>query len=424
MMKRSSDADHRDGASGPWLSRREFAARGLAIAAGAALLPRLGRIPYGGKRVQDPPAWVPATLLLDQIPRLLDLADVPGLALAAGTGGAPWIGTFGLARRETRDAMMPTTLFEGASLGKPVFAYAVLRLVDAGLLELDRPLSEYAVIPDARGPLARRITTRQVLSHTTGIAFNWRLQPGPLEPAVEPGRRFDYSGEGFVYLSRVIERLTGRPIARVVEEQVFQPLGMTSTSYAWEKSDLERMAGGYDAEGKRLDVYRPMGQRYQAVADQWKKPIADWTWDDCERAMPIAFPDLPVLPIYMMPNVAGSLFTTVQDYARFAAHVMGSPGAQPALLRPTTRNEMLRPQVRLNAALWWGLGWGLEDTPEGRLCWHWGANGTFRNFVVGDPASGRIVVTLTNSANGPKVYERVIASLTGFDHPAFLWFEV
>jgi hypothetical protein len=85
---------------------------------------------------------------------------------------------------------------------------------------------------------------------------------------------------------------------------------------------------------------------------------------------------------------------------------------------------MIAPQVRLNSALSWGLGWGLEAAPAGPLLWHWGANGTFRNFVLADVAGRRAVVVFTNSANGPKVYERIITDVTGGDHPAFLWFQV
>jgi CubicO group peptidase (beta-lactamase class C family) len=90
-------------------------------------------------------------------------------------------------------------------------------------------------------------------------------------------------------------------------------------------------------------------------------------------------------------------------------------------LATDTRRAMLTPQVELNRELSWGLGWGLERDEDGLLLWQWGANNSFRNFVMADPANGRAVVVLTNSENGPRVYERVIAGLTGRDHAAFLW---
>ena len=71
-------------------------------------------------------------------------------------------------------------------------------------------------------------------------------------------------------------------------------------------------------------------------------------------------------------------------------------------------------------ALAWALGWGLQDDEYGQTLWHWGANNGFRNFCLADTDHRRGLVVLTNSGNGPRVYERVIVSLTGHDHPAFL----
>ena len=122
------------------------------------------------------------------------------------------------------------------------------------------------------------------------------------------------------------------------------------------------------------------------------------------------------------PNVAASLLTTARDYARFLTHVVARPDTAPAALalRPATRDAMTTPQVRINSALAWGLGWGVQEDEFGRTLWHWGANNGFRNFTVADPSNGRAIVVLTNSGNGPRVYERVIVAHTGHDHPAFL----
>jgi CubicO group peptidase (beta-lactamase class C family) len=82
---------------------------------------------------------------------------------------------------------------------------------------------------------------------------------------------------------------------------------------------------------------------------------------------------------------------------------------------------MTTPQIRLNSALYWGLGWGIQRDENGEVLWHWGANNSFRNFVIADPPNDRAVVVFTNSENGPRLYERVIVAVTGHDHPAFLW---
>lgn len=333
-------------------------------------------------------------------------------------GGQVWERGFGRASIEPTRPVEGDTVFEAASLGKPLFAYGVLRLCEAGTLDLDRPLYGYLPTPEADNARMRKVTARHVLSHTTGLP-NWRKAPGPLEPATEPGAEYAYSGEGFFYLQRVVEKVTGRPVARLMEEEVFRPLGMTESSYVWRPSFDRRMAVGYDEEGRREEVYAAIGRRAAVVAGEWKRPLLDWKYDDAARVVTLINPEWPVVPLYMVPNVASSLLTTARDYARFLTRLVARPPVGLAL-RPVTLEEMARPQVQINSALSWGLGWGIQQDEFGQVLWHWGANNSFRNFVVADTANGRAVVILTNGENGPRVYERVIASLTGHDHPAFL----
>jgi CubicO group peptidase (beta-lactamase class C family) len=115
------------------------------------------------------------------IPVLLEKSDVPGLSIAlVREGRIVWSGAFGISNANTRKPVTSTTIFEAASLSKPVFAYAVLRLVDEGKLNLDTPLNKYLgnnydVVNDERINL---ITARNVLSHTSGFP-NWRIMTGP-----------------------------------------------------------------------------------------------------------------------------------------------------------------------------------------------------------------------------------------------------
>jgi CubicO group peptidase (beta-lactamase class C family) len=369
--------------------------------------------------------WRPTDQLLHHLPRLLELAAVPGLALATVDDGGIVSKASGRACLQPPRGAGDGTVFEAASLGKPLFAYAVLMLVDAGVLDLDRPLHEYLASAATDTPRMRRVTARHVLTHTSGLP-NWRHVPGPLEPATEPGETYAYSGEAFFYLQRVVERITGRPIARLLREDVLQPLGMRESSWVWRGDFDARMAVGYDETGNPAEVYAAIGRRTAVIAQEWHKPIEEWRYEDAARVVPLVNPAWPVLPVYMVPNVAASLLTTARDYARFLAHLVAQPGAPAGAsagtlgLRPATREAMMTPQVRINSALAWGLGWGLQEDEYGRTLWQWGANNGFRNFAVADPSNGRAIVVLTNSGNGPRVYERVIVALTGHDHPAFL----
>jgi CubicO group peptidase (beta-lactamase class C family) len=401
-----------------FLSRRQFmlGSAGFAVAAG-----RTGTAwPMQAPPVASGPRWQPSATLLRNLPRLLELASVPGLAMAVVDGGRVWTRGFGEAVEEPRQSVSDQTEFEAASLGKPVFAYAVLRLVDARILDLDRPLFDYLPTPEANNARMKRVTPRHVLSHTTGLP-NWRTQPGALEPASDPGKAFTYSGEAYFYLQRVVETVTGKPFARVMREQVLDPLGMKETSYVWLPAFESRMAAGYDGQEKRLDVQAAIGRRTLAIAEQWRIPLTDWRYDEAARAVPLVNPEWPPLPLYMVPNAAASMLTTVSDYARFLTRLVAPAGAPGLDLSPAGRRAMTSPQVRLNSALSWGLGWGIQRDENGEVLWHWGANNSFRNFVIADPANNRAVVVFTNSENGPRIYERVIVAVTGHDHPAFLW---
>src|SRR5690348_7172749 len=142
----------------------------------------------------------------------MQLAGVPGLSMAVLDRGAlAWQQSFGVA---------DDTLFEAASTSKPVFAYAVLQLVERGVIDLDRPLALYHrppyLPPDAR---LDRITARHVLTHSSGLR-NWgdEGKPETFVPAFEPGTRFRYSGEGFFWLQLVAEKLTGKGLDALMRE--------------------------------------------------------------------------------------------------------------------------------------------------------------------------------------------------------------
>ena len=375
-------------AMGRGMDRRTFAGRTLGALAALAL-GRLGRgdaqaASVVRRTLRPGSPWAPHEELLTEIPTLMELATVPGVAFAVVDGDRVSSYTFGRARRELQIDVATSTLFEAASLGKPVFAAAALRMVDARELDLDRPLSAYLALPEAPGTKARAITARHVLSHTTGLP-NWRLEPGPLEPSSDPGDSSAIGRGNFLPAARpgASHRETARPVhardhprpARHAQQHV--RVGPDSNAH---------MATGYDERGTALEVYADIGRKLAPLATEWGKPMTDWTYADEERATRLAFPSLPTLPLYMVPNAAGSLLTTIDDYGRFLIGILSEGGAG---LSEGIRREMLTPQVKLNSALSWGLGWGIEHDEQGDLIWHWGANGSFRNFVLADPKHRR-----------------------------------
>ena len=282
---------------------------------------------------------------------------------------------------ETKAPVGEDTVFEAASLSKPVFAYAVLQLVDEGKLDLDRPLMEYTTqqyIEEnfLRGQLEderfRRLTARMVLSHTTGLP-NWRPRGGALEFVRDPGVEFGYSGEGFVFLQKVVEDLTGMECNAFVGERVFEPLGMEHSSYVW-REDYEQLAA---SSHSLFGDARPM---YKA-----------------SRA-----------------NAAASLRTTAADYARFLVAVMNGSG-----LKPETHAAMLTPQSETGyQGVSWGLGIGLQASGSGPSFWHWGDNGDFKAFAVAYREEKLGVVYFANSGTGLSVASGLVRSALGGSHPA------
>jgi hypothetical protein len=119
--------------------------------------------------------------------------------------------------------------------------------------------------------------------------------------------------------------------------------------------------------------------------------------------------------------VAGSLLTSIADYAAFLNQLLAPSGASGVELTRVTRAQMFAPQTRINSVLAWGLGWGLESDGGRDYIWHWGDNGTFKNFVLAHVSSRSAIVVFTNGNNGMRVAEAAVAAASGHEHFAFDW---
>jgi CubicO group peptidase (beta-lactamase class C family) len=152
----------------------------------------------------------PDTQFMVSLPRLMELAQLPGLGMGVIHGDRlVWQHYAGVANAMTKAPIAAGSIFPAASMGKQIFAYAVLQLVDEHHLDLDRPLKRYLSEDAPTGERGERITARHILSHSSGLP-NWRSEGDqPLIPAFEPGTKFRYSGEGFYYLQRCVEKITG-----------------------------------------------------------------------------------------------------------------------------------------------------------------------------------------------------------------------
>jgi len=316
--------------------------------------------------------------LEERIPSLMEKYNVPGVSVSLIEGGEiVWSEGIGVRHSEQGAPVTSDTVFEAASISKPVFAYAALGLHERGIIALDDPLDGYLPEPylgdDPRLPL---ITMRRVLCHTTGFQ-NWRSEK-PLRIHFEPGERFSYSGEGYMYLQRVVEEVTGLPLEEFIERALLGPLGMADSSYVWSDRYEGRMAHPHDEEGKAGELRR----RSEAKS-------------------------------------ASSLYSTSRDIARFVIENMEPSSRGGHHLSHETVDEMLRPQMRVNDSVSWGLGWGLQHADDVDSFWQWGDNGGYKNFAIASRERGKGVVVLTNGANGLKLCEELVPEVMRGPQPAF-----
>lgn len=347
----------------------------------------IGLIPSFRRSVLLSPFRPPSEEFLKDLPGLMDLATTPGLSAAVLADGRVWAQGFGRLDGDASPAVNADSVFEAASLSKPVFAYLVMLLLQDGIIDLDRPLDSYLGQPYVRGnDLAAKITARHVLSHTTGYR-NWRFNDNQtLIPEFIPGERWQYSGEGYYELQRAIETIAGKDLTALARERVLVPLGMTRSSYLPLPESEANRAVGHRRGGEAITPPGP--------------------------------PPPNALPVMRTPNAAGSLRTTANDYARFLAVIVD---AAPGPLKRELREGMFNRQVAIRGSLGWGLGWGLEARDGRTLIWHWGDNPGYKNFVIMDPAAKEGTVVFTNGDGGKAVYERVVRASAGFDPGAFAW---
>jgi len=336
--------------------------------------------------------------LEEKIPVFMEEASVPGLSMTLIRDKKLfWDRSFGVESAETGEPVSQDTVFEAASLSKPVLAYHALRLCEEGLLDLDAPLAEYLpepYIPDE--PRLRLITMRHALSHTTGLP-NWRKKGTPLRIMLPPGERFSYSGEGYIYLQKAMEQATGEPALEYIAA-VLEPFDMASSRFTWTGKEDGPLAIGHDEKGD---------------------PVEKKIWPEMRSS--------------------SSLHTTPTDYARFMCAVM-QPSDSDHHLSPETTREMFRPQVQVNDnAPWhkdwprskvetddlvsWGLGWGLQRTPRGPSFWHWGDNTHYQAIAMGFPENGQGIVIMTNGANGQKLIQRIMREVIEESYPGLSWLE-
>jgi CubicO group peptidase (beta-lactamase class C family) len=332
------------------------------------------------------------------VPNLLKKHSVPGAAVAVFVDGeVVFTGGWGIQNSDEKSPVDEHTVFDGASLAKPVFAYGVLKLARDGKLDLDRPISDYLEKPYIKGDeRIDKITSCMVLSHTSGFP-NWRpdfwsssdsgivisRSPGPIKLQYQPGLRFMYSAEGFNYLQAAVEQVTNDRLDRFMKNDVLDPLGMRRSSFVWMKDFESSCAVPHNDKGLMINKWRWRPQ----------KPLA-----------------------------AGTFFTTAEDYARFFCATLATgqkSDSDGICLQASYLESMLQPQIEMQKTFAWSLIWGIEQHENESFFFQWGDNPGIKHFAASSSTKRVGLVVLTNGQNGQRVCRPVVETILGRKLDAF-----
>lgn len=262
------------------------------------------------------------------------------------------------------------TIFNVASLTKPVTAMVALKLVSLGKWNLDEPVYKYWTDPDiANDQRNKRLTTRLILSHQTGFPnWRWTDESKKLNFQFEPGAKYQYSGEGMEYLRKALEKKFNKSLQQLADELIFQPIKMTDTKYIWDNVDTSRLANGYDKNGNA----------YETIKNK-------------------------------APNAADDLLTTIEDYGKFLVSVMNGDGLTKKVFEEMTSN-----QVASTKGKHFGLGFEIYDLGNEEFALsHGGSDNGVQTIFFILPKSKKGLLIFTNSDTGVSVYENLLKHYLG-----------
>ncbi len=326
-----------------------------------------------------------------KIPILMNEYNVPGLNISiVKEGKIVWSQAYGYADREKNRKMTVNTVCRVESISKPVTAWGLMRLLEQGLVDLDRPITHY--IKKWRFPQSaysiERVTVRMLLSHTSGMPLGTigeLYNPGGEVPSLrdrlsrdavlirEPGSEFSYSNTGFNLIELLIEEVTGQSFSEYMRKNILLPLGMYHSSFSWSASFDPPVPNGHDLHGRPVPVY--------------------------------VYPD----------RASGGLFSTVEDIATFIA--AGMPGFRQGtqqVLGEKSVKILYSPAVQISgfygfAFEAYGSGYFIEKFSGGTWGISHGGQGTgWMSHFHSIPETGDGIVILTNSQRSWPLFAHIL----------------
>ena len=324
---------------------------------------------------------------------------VPGVSIAVfGNGCILWAKAYGVADADTGQPATPATLFQAASISKPVSAMAALKEVDRGKLALEKNINEFLKswkLPENELTRGNPVTLARLLGHTAGVTvhgfpgyaagralptleqiFNGKPPANnePIRVDHPPGKEYLYSGGGDTIVQQAVVDVEGKPYPAVLDELVLKPLGMTQSTYEQPLPVelLKTAAAGHDAQGRTI-----AGKRH-------------------------TYPEM----------AAAGLWTTPSDLARFALALDAMLAGKPGIVKKETAAKMVAAGIGD-----YGLGLGIQKRGAGEYFAHGGSNEGFRCELIGHKTAGYGVAIMTNADGGDKIIPEILRSIAA----AYRW---
>lgn len=371
------------------------------VLAGSQLDPNIERVEAGLLPIAAEKIGVPAT-----ITDRMRAYGVPGLSIAViDDGRIVWAKGYGVADSSTRRPVTPNTLFQAASISKPISAVGALLLVQRGLAGLDENVNQKLErwrVPENDLTRAQPVTLRMLLNHTAGLAharsgylyafaaedrLPTLLQTLGGEPPARggsvrvvslPGKMFEYSGANYEVLQQLVADVSGKPFAQYIQSEVLQPMGMTHSTFAQPlpSSLLTLAATGHYAGSQVLPGKFRLG------------------------------PEL----------AAAGLWATPTDVARYVLSIQRSYGGSVEKpLRADLAREMLRPGLGSR-----GLGPAISGSADSVRFGHDGFNEGFESSFTAYVHEGRGAVVMANSGFAFMLIREILDSISRvYDWPAY-----
>lgn len=338
--------------------------------------------------------------LSDRVPARWTLAErmashrVPGVSIAVIDGGrVAWARGFGVKQAGTTDSVTPATLFQAASISKPVAQTAMLRLVERGTLDLDTDVNRYLTswkVPESRHTATEKVTLRRIASHSAGLTVHGfpgyattgsvpttvqvldGAKPANTRPVVvdtTPGAIGRYAGGGTTVMQQLLVDVTGKPFPALMRELVLGPAGMTHSTY---EQPLPA--------SRAPEASRAHDRRGDPLPGGWH-----------------VYPEM----------AAAGLWTTPTDLGRWALAVADArAGRSTALLRQATARQMLT-EVKGG----FGIGPSVGGTGTAFRFGHGGANAGFHSELAYYPELGVGAAVMTNGDAGPLLIREVMYAI-------------